>query len=113
MSNIVLDEKDFKDLIAGNVIKKQVLDKPCRVLLKDIGYETMYKILISQMYASGDVESFDNRFPNRINLNSSDFYIEKCGCGKSYMRNSRLSYPSHCDICEHKRKITDNSNNDL
>lgn len=42
MKRIILDQKDFENLTAGNIIKKDDVE----IALEDIGYFNMFKIII-------------------------------------------------------------------
>lgn len=47
---ILLDEKDFTDLISGNIVNKEHTD--IKILLKDIGYKRMLEIIEDVMWKS-------------------------------------------------------------
>ncbi len=110
MSSIVLDDSDFKKLIAGKIVQKPFLDRTVRILVKyTVSHEMMQKMLFSEMYSAGELDSVDKNttlISSPVKIGQS--FIDKCNCGHPIIKHTHLPNPITCDMCETKRKFKSN-----
>jgi hypothetical protein len=101
---ISLDAEDFKTLIAGGIVNKDV--DGVKILLKDIGYSVMYDLLYREMAGKGFVMvKPSDQEEMQINSNRTHEMVncESKGCPNIFMRKVGSNCPTMCDTC--KRNI--------